>query len=596
MALLSIKNVKTGFGGPLLLDDVSLQIESGERICLMGRNGEGKSTLLRIISKDTAPDSGEIIWQQGIRVDLLPQEVPRETQGRVLDVVCGSQLSESAETQGEIRLLAENMLSRMKLDPDAVFGELSAGLRRRVFLARALARKPDVLLLDEPTNHLDIEAILWLEDFLIRHVKTLLFVTHDRMFLRKLATRIAELDRGRLFNWACGYDMYLERREAMLESETAQRSRFDKKLAEEEIWLRQGVKARRTRNEGRVRALLRMREERSLWREKTGSVNMQAQEAQRTGRLVIEAQNISFSYGADEIVKDFSTLIMRGDRTGIIGPNGAGKSTLLRILLGELQPEKGEVRHGTHLEIAYFDQLRMQLDEEKSVQDNVAEGNDTVIINGKPRHIIGYLKDFLFSPERARSPVSVLSGGERNRLLLAKLFTRPSNVLVLDEPTNDLDAETLELLEELLLSCAGTVLLVSHDREFLNNTVTSVLVFEGNGQITEYAGGYDESFHRKPEPSAGPEKPKQKKQREKKLQTRERRLTFKEQRELEILPESIEKMEKEISQIHSLLAEPEFYRKHGAQTADTAARLNELESTLKTAYERWEELESLSEQ
>ncbi|MEZ4528004.1 MAG: ATP-binding cassette domain-containing protein, partial [Desulfobacterales bacterium] len=468
--------------------------------------------------------------------------------------------------------------------------------RRRVFLARALAGKPDVLLLDEPTNHLDIEAILWLEEFLLRHVKTLLFITHDRMFLRKLATRIAELDRGRLFNWACGYDTYLERRDAMLESEAAQRSRFDKKLAEEEIWLRQGVKARRTRNEGRVRALLRMREERSLWREKTGSVNMQAQEARRTGKLVIEAQNISFSYGADEIVKDFSTLIMRGDRTGIIGPNGAGKSTLLRILLGELAPEQGEVRHGTHLEIAYFDQLRMQLDEEKSVQDNVAEGNDTVLINGKSRHLIGYLKDFLFSPERARSPVSVLSGGERNRLLLAKLFTRPSNVLVLDEPTNDLDAETLELLEELLLSYSGTVLLVSHDREFLNNTVTGVLVFEGSGIVTEYAGGYDESVHKKAEPSPAPEKPKQKKQREKNLQQRPRRLTFKEQRELEILPESIEKMEKEISQIHSLLADPEFYRKQGAQAAIIAAQLNALESTRKAAYERWEELESLSEQ
>ncbi len=595
MALLSIKNVNMGFGGPRLLDDVSLQIESGERICLMGRNGAGKSTLLRLINKETVPDAGEIIWQQGIRVAFLPQEVPRETQGKVLDVVCGSEQSDYSET--EIRLQAESILSRMKLEPDANFGELSAGLRRRVFLAKALAGKPDILLLDEPTNHLDIEAIIWLEDFLIRYVKTLLFVTHDRMFLRKLATRIAELDRGRLFNWACGYDQYLERREAMLESETAQRNRFDKKLAEEEIWLRQGVKARRTRNEGRVRALLRMREERNAWRQKTGSVNMQVQEARRTGKLVIEARNICFAYGKNDIVKDFSTLIMRGDRTGLIGPNGAGKSTLIRILLGELAPGQGEVRHGTHLEIAYFDQLRMQLDEEKTVQDNVAGGNDTVTVNGKSRHIIGYLRDFLFSPERARSPVSVLSGGERNRLLLAKLFTRPSNVLVLDEPTNDLDAETLELLEELLLSYSGTVLLVSHDREFLNNTVSNVLVFEGGGRITEYAGGYDESFHRKPEQSSSSvsEKAKKKFQKEKNSEQRPRKLTFKEQRELETLPESIEKMEKEISDLHNMLADPEFYRKQGTQTAGITARLEELESGLKTAYERWTELESLSE-
>ncbi|MGE0087406.1 MAG: ATP-binding cassette domain-containing protein [Desulfococcaceae bacterium] len=595
MALLSIKNVNTGFGGPLLLDDVSLQIESGERICLMGRNGEGKSTLLRLINRDAVPDSGEIIWQQGIRVALLPQEVPREIQGKVLDVVCGSEIQENTETTEEIRRRAESILSRMKLDPDAGFGELSAGLRRRVFLAKALAGNPDILLLDEPTNHLDIEAILWLEDFLLRHVKTLLFITHDRMFLRKTATRIVELDRGRLFNWACGYSTYLERREAMLESEAAHRGRFDKKLAEEEIWLRQGVKARRTRNEGRVRALLRMREERNSWREKLGSAKMQVQDARRTGKLVIEARDICFAYGKDEIVKDFSTLIMRGDRTGIIGPNGAGKSTLLRILLGELPPGKGEVRHGTHLEIAYFDQLRMQLDEEKTVQDNVAGGNDTVTVNGKSRHIIGYLRDFLFSPERARSPVSVLSGGERNRLLLAKLFTRPSNVLVLDEPTNDLDAETLELLEELLLSYSGTVLLVSHDREFLNNTVTNVLVFEGCGRITEYAGGYDESFHRKPEPSDAPEKTKKKFQREKNSLQSVRRLTFKEQRELESLPEFIEKTEKEISGIHNILADPEFYRKQGTQTANMAEQLGKLERALKAAYERWEELESLPE-
>ena len=392
----------------------------------------------------------------------------------------------------------------MNLDPHAPFETLSAGLKRRVMLARGLVRDPDVLLLDEPTNHLDIEAIGWLEEFLLRHGGTLLFVTHDRMFLQKLATRIVELDRGSLIDWSCDYVTFQKRKQAALEAEAGQWAEFDKKLAREEVWVRQGVKARRTRNEGRVRELEKMREARRARRERQGSVRMRAQEARRSGKLVIEAEAVSYGYGTEApVIRDFSTLIMRGDKVGIIGPNGSGKTTLLRLLLGELPPQQGEVRHGVHLEVAYFDQLRAQLDEDKSVFENVGDGNDTILFNGKPRHIMGYLQDFLFSPERARSPVRILSGGERNRLLLARLFTKPSNVLVMDEPTNDLDTETLELLEELLLDYPGTLLLVSHDRTFLNNVVTSTLVLEGEGRVGEYVGGYDDWLRQRPPEAAG---------------------------------------------------------------------------------------------
>ncbi|MEE4357309.1 MAG: ATP-binding cassette domain-containing protein [Desulfococcaceae bacterium] len=596
MALLHVNHVSFGFGGPPLLEDIRLQIESGERVCLIGRNGSGKSTLFRIICGEISPDAGEIISSPGIRIASLPQEVPRGIKGRVSDIVSGGVKKEDAVPAWEIRQNTEMMLSRMKLEGDAVFGELSAGLRRRVFLARALVSGPDILLLDEPTNHLDMDSISWLEDFLLRYVKTFLFITHDRMFLRKTATRIVELDRGNLINRNCDYDTYLKRRAAMLETEIGQRAQFEKKLAAEEEWLRKGLKARRTRNEGRVRALLQMREERNAWRHRPGSVKMLAQEARRTGKLVIEAEDISHCYGENLLIKDFSTLIMRGDRIGIIGPNGAGKSTLLRILLGELAPQKGKVRHGTHLETAYYDQLRMQLDENKSVQDNVGEGNDRVIINGNPRHIIGYLKDFLFTPDRARSPVSMLSGGERNRLLLAKLFTRPSNMLVLDEPTNDLDTETLELLEELLHSYSGTVLLVSHDREFLNQTVTAGLVFEGKGRITEYAGGYDDWLLQGPETDAQAKTEKKKIEKNRtKEKDRPRRLRYKERQELEKLPETIETLETELDDIRNILSDPDFYRSESQVISQTRLQMEEKEKDLTRCYERWEELESIAE-
>ncbi|MEI7672483.1 MAG: ATP-binding cassette domain-containing protein, partial [Deltaproteobacteria bacterium] len=459
MALISLKDVNVGFGGHPLLEHVSFQIERGERVCLLGRNGAGKSTLMRLIHGDLFPDDGEIVRQQGVRIAMLSQDVPQALAGATADVVAGelgTDLVPVSEDCGR-RQQVEKTLSRMNLNPHAQFETLSAGLKRRVMLARGLACDPDILLLDEPTNHLDIDAIGWIEDFLLRYGGTLLFVTHDRMFLQKLATRILELDRGQLTNWSCGYEMYQARKLAALDVEAGHWAEFDKKLAREEVWIRQGVKARRTRNEGRVRMLEKMREDRRGRRDHMGSVRLRAQDAGRSGKLVVEADGISCGYdpGAP-VIRDFSTVIQRGDKVGIMGSNGSGKTTLLRLLLGELSPQKGVIRHGVRLETAYFDQLRIQLDENKSVAENVGDGNDTVQFNGKARHIIGYLQDFLFSPERSRSPVRILSGGERNRLLLAKLFTKPSNVLIMDEPTNDLDTETLELLEELLFDYPGT--------------------------------------------------------------------------------------------------------------------------------------------
>ena len=598
MALIGMRDVCVGFGGPQLLDHVSFQIERGERVCLLGRNGAGKSTLMRLLHGDLIPDEGEIVRQQGLRLAMLPQEVPHGLHGTVFEVVAGG-LDESRiaprpadADEWQKHQQVEKTLSFMKLDPLAPFAALSAGLKRRVVLARGLVRDPDVLLLDEPTNHLDIEAICWLEAFLLRHGGTLLFVTHDRMFLQKLATRIVELDRGELIDWSCDYATFQKRRQAALEAEAGQRAELDKKLAREEIWLRQGVKARRTRNEGRVRELEKMREARRLRREREGSVRIRAQEARRSGKLVIEAEAVSCGYGAEvPVIRDLSTLIMRGDKVGIIGPNGAGKTTLLRLLLGELPPQQGEVRHGVHLEVAYFDQLRAQLDEDRSVFENLSDGGDIILFNGKPRHIMGYLQDFLFSPERARSPVGVLSGGERNRLLLARLFAKPSNVLILDEPTNDLDTETLELLEELLLDYPGTLLLVSHDRAFLNNVVTSTLVLEGEGRVGEYVGGYDDWLRqRSPElpekvgkVAARPPKPRS---------VRERRptLSFKEQHELEALPSSIESLEAEQAVLYQNLSDPSFYRQGGTEIARAKARLESLAQELDEAFQRWEEL------
>ncbi len=625
MALISIRNVSVAFGGPPLLDGVSLQLEAGERLCLMGRNGSGKSTLLKLISGDITPDGGEISRQQGLRVALVSQEVPLGLSGTVFDVVAGGmgnaaellaeyhQVGHRLATEGSEALLqrladlqkaledqggwslhqeVERVLSRLALDPDAEFATLSGGTKRRALLARALVAAPDILLLDEPTNHLDIDTIVWLEEFLLKQVKTVLFVTHDRAFARRLANRVAELDRGRLYAFNCGYDPFVERREELLAAEITRQALFDKKLAEEEVWVRQGIKARRTRNEGRVRALKKLREERRERRERVGKARMQLQEAERSGRLVVEAEGATFGYDGRPIIRDLSTAIVRGDRVGIIGPNGSGKTTLLRLLLGGLAPQQGEVRLGSRLEVLYFDQLREQLDLEKTVQENVGEGNDTVTVGGKQRHIIGYLQDFLFSPERARTPVSILSGGERNRLLLAKLFTRPSNVLVMDEPTNDLDAETLDLLEELLMEYSGTLLLVSHDREFLNNVVTSTLVLSGDGEVREYVGGYDDWLRQAAaDAPAAPPAAKVAEAKPRPKAEKPRKLSFKEERELEGLPELIGALEGEQEELHRTLSDPEFYRTAGAEVSRINARLAELETELAEAYRRWEELE-----
>ena len=525
MALIWINDVSVSFGGPLLLDGATLRIEEGNRIGLVGRNGSGKSTLMKMLNGEIPADKGEISKSAAIRVALLPQDVPDDLPGTVYDIVASGgqehlellrryhdltmqlalsgdrelmkkleQVQHQLETSGawHFHQRVETVITRTGLDAGAEFRLLSAGLKRRVFLAKALANDPDLLLLDEPTNHLDINAILWLEEFLLKFDKTIMFVTHDRAFLQRMATRIVEIDRGRLLSFDCDYGTYLERRQAMLDSEEKTWHDFDKKLAKEEVWVRQGIKARRTRNEGRVRALLQLRRERDLRREQTGKARIAIQEAERSGRLIVDAKHIGFAFGKHMIIEDFSTTIIRGDKVGIIGPNGSGKTTLLKILLGELTPQQGRLRLGAGLKIAYFDQLRAQLDEDRTLKDNVADGNDTVFVDGAPRHVIGYLQDFLFPPEQILAPVRSLSGGERNRLLLAKLFSVPSNVLVLDEPTNDLDTETLELLEERLLDYGGTILLVSHDRAFLNNVVTSTIVFKDAGRLEEYVGGYDD--------------------------------------------------------------------------------------------------------
>jgi ATP-binding cassette subfamily F protein uup len=632
MSLIGLQDVSISFGDPPLLDKINLQIQPGERVCLIGRNGSGKTTLMKIINGDMEPDSGAVACQQGVTTALLAQEVPEGIKGTVFDVVLSglgkkgelpaeyhrlsTKLAEESSnavmkrldqvqkildaTDGwEVHRQAETIITRMRLNPEAEFQLLSAGLKRRVLLARSLVRKPGILLLDEPTNHLDIDAITRLEEFLMRYEGTLLFVTHDRMLVKRLATRIIELDRGKLSNWNCSYEIYLERKEAALEAEREQWVVFDKKLAKEEDWIRQGVKARLKRDQGRLAALLKMREERRIRREQQGTARMYLQEARRSGKLVIDAEEASFSYDDTPVIRDFTTLIMRRDRVGIIGPNGCGKTTLLRLLLGELTPQPGNLRHGTNLEIVYFDQLRGQLDEDKSVLDNVADGSDRVVLNGKTRHVIGYLQDFLFAPERSRSPVKVLSGGERNRLLLAKLFARPSNLLVMDEPTNDLDIETLELLEELLMNYPGTLLLVSHDRTFLNNVVTSTLVFEGGGKVTEYIGGYDDWLVQKPQPSplisASGQKEKKKKDRKLRPATpvRPRKLTNKEKEELEKLPRRIEALEEEQERLYQRMAEPAFYQQEGDKVVRANQRLEELKQVLAAAYQRWEELEEL---
>ncbi len=603
MSLLSLRNLVFTWGGPQLLDGVDLDIDLGQRIGLLGRNGAGKSTLMKIVAGEVEPDHGEIKRASGLRVARLVQEVPAGHSRSVAEIVTEGYLQAGEADDGhaaewKTTRTVERVLARMSLDGQADFATLSSGMKRRALLAQALVAEPNILLLDEPTNHLDIESITWLEGFLKSFDGALVFVTHDRAFLQNLATRIVEIDRGRLFDWACDYATFLSRKAAALEAEEKQKALFDKKLAQEEAWIRQGIKARRTRNEGRVRALKKLREERRRRREQLGNVSMQAVEAERSGRLVIEAKHLCFSYGAEPIVDDFSILITRGDKIGVIGPNGSGKTTLLKLLLGELQPTSGELRHGARLEVIYFDQLRQQIDDEATVLENVGEGSDTLLIDGQRRHIYGYLQDFLFTPERARQQAKFLSGGERNRLLLARLFKHPSNVMVLDEPTNDLDAETLELLEELVSSYAGTLLLVSHDRAFLNNVVTSTLVFEGRGRMKTYDGGYDDYVRQRDAATASDREPAPQQRPTKSRETtsaatgKPAKLSFREQRELEALPERIEGLESHRAALHDAMADPSFFKQDKAAITAAHAELATLEATLQESYARWEELEA----
>ena len=628
MALLGMQDVSVGFGGEPLLEHMNFQLEYGERICLLGRNGVGKTTLIKLICGELEPESGIISRSSWLSVTCLRQVVPAEIRGTVFDVVSeglgprGKLLAEyhllshrvateshnknllkqldklqhSLETEGgwQLNRYVEMIIEKIKLDEDDQVDSLSAGMKRRVLLAQAIVRQPDILLLDEPTNHLDIEAVTWLEEFLSQYSGTLMFVSHDRAFVKKLAMRIIELDRGRLTSYHCNYETYLLRKEAAMGVEAVENAIFDKKLAREEVWIRKGIKARRKRNKGRVRTLAKMREDRRQRKENIGTVRMQLQDGRLSGRLVIEAKDISFAYKPDEpIIRKFSTLIMRGDKIGVIGPNGSGKTTLLRVLLTELTAQQGTVRLGTNLEVAYFDQSHAQLDYEKSVYENIADGSETIIINGRPRHIIGYLQEFLFSPSQSRNSVANLSGGERNRLLLARLFARPSNILVLDEPTNDLDIETLDLLEEFLMNYPGTVLLVSHDREFLNNVVTSTLVLQGNGIVKEYVGGYDDWLRQSQNTIQllqPPENIPAKKIETKQMADRPRKLSFKEKKELEEIPKLIETLETEQQQLHDAMADPDFYKK-GPEIAPATARLEKLTKQLENAYERWQMLE-----
>lgn len=596
MALIDLHNVNLSFGGPLLLDQADLRLEPGRRVGLVGRNGAGKSSLMKLIAGLIPPDSGDLARQPGLRVGYMPQDSPALIEGSIQRVVA-SGLPAPSEQPGQEdwrgQTMVDTVISRLKLDPAARYNALSGGLKRKTLLARALVSRPDLLLLDEPTNQLDIESITWLEEFLIKQANALVFVSHDRMFTAKLAQTVVELDRGRLIDWGVGYDLFLERREAALANEEARWAEQDRKAAQEEDWLNRGLKARRTRNMGRVRRLEEMRRERSERRLQTGSAVMEASTAGRSGAIVAEMNRVSFGYGVEPVIKDFSTIIMRGDRVGLIGPNGVGKTTLLGLLLGRLTPDEGKIRQGTNLEIVYFDQFREQLDEDRSVRENVGQGNDYLEINGRRRHIIGYLKDFLFTPEQAAGPVKALSGGERNRLLLARLFTKPSNLLVLDEPTNDLDSDALELLETVLLDYPGTILLVSHDRAFVNNVVTSTLVFEGGGLVREYAGGYDDWLLQRPRPAeaeAGRTTPKPKPVKE-----RPRKRTFKERKELEDLPGLIDALEAEQAELEQTMADPDFFRTAGAEAARASARLEEIETRLEQALIRWEELEAIPE-
>jgi len=628
MALVSLHEISIAFGGPPLLDGVSLQIDKQQRIGLLGRNGTGKSTLMKILAGQVVPDAGVVQAEAGLTIAYFSQTIPRDLSGSVFEVIARGlgqrgelmvryhreesrlaahpdpdhsrlhQLHEQLDAHRAWSVLEEiaAITTRMSLDPDWDYSVLSGGQKRRVLLAAALVCEPDLLLLDEPTNHLDIDSIAWLEAYLLGMGKTLLFVTHDRMLLRRLATRIIEIDRGQVFDWSCDYDTFLERKQAALEAQEKEWERFDKKLAQEEVWIRQGIKARRRRNEGRVRVLLTMRAERRARREKLGTATLTLAEAQGSGTMVLEASGVGYGYDDKPLIKAFDVLIARGDKVGIIGPNGCGKTTLVRLLLGELTPQTGAVRQGTQLAVTYFDQLRQQLDEDKTVWENVLPNGSTVTIDGKSKHIIGYLQDFLFTPERAKTRVRFLSGGERNRLLLARLFTKPANLLVLDEPTNDLDSETLELLEELLVNFQGTVLLICHDRAFLDNVVTSTLVFTGDGTIAEYVGGYNDwRRHQSQEPPevTTPKVDKKKLYKEARKAGQPRRLSFKESKELESLPALIESLEGKLDALHGQLADPAFYRNPDSVVA-AKKRLADLETQHAQAFERWEHLESIA--
>ena len=594
MALISLNGVSLTFAGPPLLDSVSLQIDDGERLGLLGRNGAGKSTLLKLLEGTLAPDSGDVVRQPGLSVASLQQEVPLDLAGTVrgyLHEICGVTKSDTA---WRIETRIDQAASDLALDLDATLATLSAGSKRRVLLAAALVRDPDLLILDEPTNHLDIDAIRQLEDALQRRRGTLVFVTHDRSFLRSLATRILDLDRGVLRSYRSGYDAYLETREEEQRIEADQATLFDRKLAQEEAWVRRGIKARRTRNEGRVRALEALRVERSARRDEVARVKAQLQRGGRApGASCCAARTSATRYGVTPIVRGFTATILRGDRIGILGPNGCGKTTLISLLLGEIAPQQGSVTAGTRLEVAHFEQLHDALDDTKTVVETLAEGRDTITVGGVERHVVGYLRDFLFTPEQIQGPVLRLSGGERKRLQLAKILSRPCNLLVLDEPTNDLDLETLELLEEMLLEFQGTLLLVSHDRAFLDNVVTSTLVFEGAGQWREYVGGYEDWLRQRksaePAPAAKPARP-----RPERITVRPRRVTFKEKRELADLPGRIESLEAEKQILFDLMASPSFYTTRGDEVAGTRQRLAAIEAEIHEAYARWLELENLA--
>ena len=603
-SLLNLLDITLHFGGPAILENINFQIETGERVCLLGRNGAGKSTLMKVIAGEMQPDTGDVSRPPGAVYTRLTQEVPTDVTGSVHDIVASGLRDNSdhheEDWQRDVRV--EDLIVHLGLAPEREFSALSGGLKRRVLLARALAGQPDLLLLDEPTNHLDLESILWLEEFLLETKPTLFFVTHDRAFLRRISTRIVELDRGRLSGWACDYDTYLVRKQEVLEAEEKQRAAFDKKLAQEEEWIRRGVRAQRSRATARIHALQEMRAQARARRDRTGAATIKLSEADRTGVKVIEAENVTFTWpDGRTVLRDFSTVIRRGEKIGILGPNGAGKTTLIKLLLGQYQPTTGSIKHGTNLEVVYFDQLRAQIDDNKTVADNIADGNQTVTIDGRTRAVISYLQDFLFEPARARTPARVLSGGERNRLLLARLFTKPANVLVLDEPTNDLDAETLDLLEDLLVEFQGTLLLVSHDREFLDEVVTSTLVFEGDGHLGDYVGGYTDWQAEKKKQAAAAARAAARpaetfvgadKSTAGALAAPAKKLTNKERAELDTLPAYIEELEREQGELTAKLGDPLFYKTGGAKFAEVKNRLDAVEREHSTAFARWEELES----